>query len=207
MVDLNLAWTDAAGLTRRQKVTKRSDFNPKIVWGRRVLRSTLPIKYLPDERDAEALLLDDADRQNKANIEGVRFGVIGLGLSALALAILYAVRRYVRGKYPGLPASFTSWPDIRAIRARRAQKNSFRRVFWRYKQYTIPLLGGFAYGLKYTGLFDAIESLTGLSEIWTWFIVIVALFYILDIAGECHDRYGEWRSQTPPQNTPPSVTT
>jgi len=205
MVDLNLVWTDAAGGTRRQKVTRSSDFDPQIVSDHRVLRSVLPIRYLPQDRDADVLLVDDASRDSKANADLMRLGLIGLGLCALALWVLYAVRRHVRRKYPALPASFTSWPDVGAIRSRMWQTNSFRRVFWQYKQYTIPLLGGFVYGLKYFGLTERIESFTGLSESWVWFALAIVPFWIMDIAGSCHDRYAEWRSRTRGQNTTPTA--
>ena len=203
IVKLDLAWTDAAGTTRRQTVTPSDEIAARVVSGRRAIRPTLPVKYLSGERDATVLLLNDASRKNEVNSFYMRAGAVGLGLCALGLAILYVVRRHIRRKYPELPASFTSWPKYRDQFRR---TNSFFRIFMQYKYVTVPLLVGLTYALKYTGLFEIIESLTGLSEYWTWVVLTCACILILGISGWCYDRYGEWRSQTRPQDPTPSVT-
>jgi hypothetical protein len=201
-VSLDLIWTDATGATRHKAARLSEYFAPTVASRGRALRPTLPIKYLPGEPDADVLFLDDAARQHEANRDLMSIGAVGLALCALALAILYAVRRHVRRKYPELPASFTSWPSFRT---RGKGTNTFMRVYLQHAYFTAPLLVALIYGLKYIGLLEKIESVTGWSEGWAWFIVAFAFIATLSACGWCYDRYGDWRSQTQSQPSTPSV--
>jgi hypothetical protein len=202
IVKLKLAWTDTAGTTRRQTVTLSDELAPVVISGDRAIRPSLPIKYLPADPSADVLFLDDAERQSAVKSNAMFVGELVLGLGALALVGLYIARRHVRRKYPALPASFTS---LSGIRTERRPTNSFFRVFMRFKYVTAPLLGGIIYGLRYLGVYDIVETLTGLSERAIWFMLVLAAVAVMGISGWCYDRYGEWRAEMQPQGSMPSA--
>jgi hypothetical protein len=200
---LNLSWTDAAGATRHQTVGLSEDFAPKIVSYDRATRSSLPIKYLADDPDADVLPVDDIDRARYSNSHLMSTGITFLAVCVALFVGLFAVRRYVRRNHPDVPATSTTWFKVNASGPKRPL-NTFMRVFLKHSYFTIPALGVLIYALKWYGLFEPLEDLAGWTEYWIGLVVALLMVGTIGISGWCYDRRVEWRALERAEGSAPS---
>jgi hypothetical protein len=201
---LNLSWTDATGATRHKAVELSEDFAPKIVSHGRATRSSLPIKYLADNPDADVLPVGDIDHARYTNSHAMSVGITLLAVCVTLFVGLWSVRRHVRRNHPDVPAAYTSWFKIN-VTGQKRPRNTFMRVFLEHGYFTIPALAALIYSLKWAGLFAPIEDLTGWTEYWVGLAVALLMLAPLSICGWCYDRYVEWRVLQRPEGEAPAA--
>jgi hypothetical protein len=201
---LKLSWTDAAGATRRQTVRLSEDFAPKIAAHGRATKSSLPIKYLADDPDADVLPVGDIDHARYANSHLMRAGITLLATCVALFLGLFAVRRHVRRNHPDVPAAYITWFKLNVSGPKRP-RNTFMRVFLEHSYFTIPALAVLIYSLKWAGLFEPLADLTGWTEYWIGLVVAILMVVTLSICGWCYDRHGDWRAMQRPEGPAPSA--
>jgi hypothetical protein len=188
---VQLSWKDATGATRHQTVQLFENFVPKIVSNGRVIRSSLPIKYLADYRGVDVLPLDDAHRAQEAGRDLMHFEIGVLAICAVFFAALWVVRGHVRRNHPDVPASFTAWCEFE-----RPPVNTFTRVFLvEHRFLTISLGAALFCILIWSRVFEPLEDLTGWTAYWISVAVTYLTMFSLGISGWCYDRYREWRAE------------
>jgi hypothetical protein len=201
---LNLSWTDAAGATRHKTMDVSEDFAPKIISHGRATQSSLPIKYLADDPDADVLPVGDIDRAHYTNSHGMSVGITLFAVCVALFVGLCAVRRHVRRNHPDVPAAYTSWFKLNAAGQKRP-RNTFMRVFLQHGYFTIPALAALIYTLKWAGLFAPLEDLTGWTEYWVCLVVALLMVATLSVSGWCYDRHREWRALQRPEGSAPAT--
>jgi hypothetical protein len=200
---LNLSWTDATGATRHKAAELSEDFAPKIVSHGRATKSSLPIKYLADDPDADVLPVGDIDHARYANAHLLSAGITLFATCVALFVGLFAVRRYVRRNHPDVPAAYTTWFKLNASGTKRP-RNTFMRVFLGHSYFTIPAMAALIYTLKWAGLFEPLEDLTGWTEYWIGLVVALLMVGTLSICGWCYDRHVEWRTMQRPEGQAPT---
>jgi hypothetical protein len=199
---LNLSWSDAAGATRHQTIRLSEDFAPKIVAHGRAIKSPLPIKYLADDPNADVLPVGDIDHAR--DVSSMSFGITSFTTCVALFVGLFAVRRYVRRNHPDVPAAYTTWFKVNASGPKRPL-NTFMRVFLKHSYFTIPALGVIIYALKWYGLFEPFEDLTGWTEYWIGLVVALLMVGIISISGWCYDRHVEWQAMQRAEGSTPAA--
>jgi hypothetical protein len=204
---LNLSWTDATGATRHKAVELSEDFAPKIVSHGRATKSSLPIKYLADDPEADVLPVGDIEHARYANSHLMNAGIT-LFTTCVALFVgLFAVRRYVRRNHPDVPAAYTTWFNLN-LKGQKGQQrvtNTFMRVLLRYRLFTVPALGALLVVLKVAGVLDPIEDFTGWTNYWVFLGVGALMVFTISVCGWCYDRYREWRAKRQADGSAPGA--